>query len=98
MNKPKHQILKSSKSQINEHQNTIKITDNKRSKICQNVEEDKTYGEVSKKLIPILKAWVTVSMASSSETSPKTLPRGDAPKPTQLRFRPVFPNSRRCNL
>ena len=49
-------------------------------------------GEVSKKLIPRRKASRTEAFASSSETMPKTLPRGDAPKPTQLSFSPMFPN------
>ena len=39
-------------------------------------------GEVSKKLIPRRKASRTEAFASSSETMLKTLPRGDAPKPT----------------
>ena len=47
-----------------------------------------TYGDVSKKLIPRRKASRTEAFASSSETVPKTLPRGDAPKPTQLSFSP----------
>lgn len=33
-------------------------------------------------------------MASDSETTPKTLPRGEAPNPTQLSLRPVLPNGR----
>ena len=41
-----------------------------------------TYGEVLKKLIPRRKASRTEAFASSSETVPRTLPRGDAPKPT----------------
>jgi hypothetical protein len=60
------------------------------------VEEKKTetYGEVSKKLMPRSKASRTEEMASCSETGPKTLPRGEAPKPTQLSLRPVFPKGR----
>lgn len=53
------------------------------------------YGDVSKKLIPRVKARRTVAMASASETCPKTLPRGEAPKPTQLSLSPVLPNGRR---
>lgn len=57
-----------------------------------------TYGEVSKKLMPRRKASRTEPMASSSETGPKTLPRGEAPKPTQLSLRPVLPSSRSSTL
>lgn len=52
------------------------------------------YGDVSKKLIPRLKAWRTVAMASDSDTCPKTLPSGEAPKPTLLSLSPVLPNDR----
>lgn len=55
------------------------------------------YGDVSKKLIPREKAWRTEAMASDSETTPKTLPRGEAPKPTQLSLSPVLPNGRRSS-
>lgn len=58
-------------------------------------EEGRTHGEVSKKLMPRRKAWRTAASASSSETRPKTLPSGEAPKPTQLRSRPVRPSGRR---
>uniref|UniRef100_A0A2P2JIP2 L-galactose dehydrogenase family protein n=1 Tax=Rhizophora mucronata TaxID=61149 RepID=A0A2P2JIP2_RHIMU len=44
------------------------------------------------------KASRTEETASCSETGPKTLPRGEAPKPTQLSFRPVFPRSRSSKL
>lgn len=59
---------------------------------------DLTYGEVSKKLIPRRKASRTVAMASSSDTGPNTFPRGEAPKPTELSLRPVFPSSRSSTL
>ena len=49
-------------------------------------------------LIPRRKASRTEAFASSSETVPKTLPRGDAPKPTQLSFSPMFPSSRSSSL
>jgi len=52
------------------------------------------YGEVSKKLIPRRKASRTVATASSSATGPKTLPSGEAPKPTALTLSPVFPKAR----
>lgn len=52
------------------------------------------YGEVSKKLIPRVKAWRTVAMASDSDIAPKTLPRGEAPNPTQLSLCPVLPSGR----
>lgn len=52
------------------------------------------YGDVSKKLIPRVKAWRTVAMASDSDMCPKTLPRGKAPKPTQLSLSPVLPSGR----
>lgn len=54
----------------------------------------RTYGEVSKKLIPKRKASRTEAKASSSETGPKTLPSGEAPKPTQLSLSPVLPSGR----
>lgn len=57
-----------------------------------------TYGEVSKKLMPRRNASRTAATASFSETAPKTLPSGEAPKPTQLRRRPVLPNGRSSNL
>lgn len=57
-----------------------------------------TYGEVSKKLMPRRKAWRTEALASCSETGPKTLPRGEAPKPTQLNFSPVLPSGRSSSL
>lgn len=59
---------------------------------------DVAYGEVSKKLIPRRKASRTVAMASSSDTGPKTFPRGEAPKPTELSLRPVVPSSRSSTL
>ena len=52
------------------------------------------YGEVSKKLMPCRNASRTVATASTSATGPKTLPRGEAPKPTELTLRPVFPRGR----
>lgn len=57
-----------------------------------------TNGEVSKKLMPSRNASRTVAIASSSETGPKTLPRGDAPNPTQLSLRPVFPSDRSSSV
>lgn len=56
------------------------------------------YGEVSKKLTPRRKASRTAAKASCSETSPKTLPRGEAPKPTELSLSPVLPSGRSCNV
>lgn len=56
------------------------------------------YGEVSKKLMPDWKARRTEALACSSETEPKTLPRGDAPNPTLLSFSPVLPSSRNSIL
>jgi len=44
--------------------------------------------------MPRRKASRTEEMASCSETGPKTLPSGEAPKPTQLSLRPVFPRGR----
>lgn len=44
--------------------------------------------------MPSRNASRTVAIASSSETGPKTLPRGDAPNPTELSFKPVFPSDR----
>lgn len=53
---------------------------------------------MSKKLMPREKARRTAELASSSETAPKTFPRGDAPNPMQLSFRPVSPRSRRSSF
>lgn len=44
--------------------------------------------------MPRWKAWRTEALASSSDTAPKTLPRGEAPKPTELSLRPVLPSGR----
>lgn len=52
------------------------------------------YGEVSKKLMPCRNASLTVATASTSATGPKTLPRGEAPKPMELTLRPVLPRGR----
>lgn len=49
---------------------------------------------MSKKLMPRRKARRTEPTASSSETGPKTLPRGEAPNPTELSFSPVLPSGR----
>lgn len=57
-----------------------------------------TDGEVSKKLMPRRRAVRTAARASSGDTWPKTLPRGEAPNPTQLSMRPVFPNSLRSSF
>lgn len=44
--------------------------------------------------MPRRKASRTEASASSWETGPKTLPRGEAPNPTQLSFSPVLPSVR----